>query len=182
MRYPLVTLLFALGATSACTVRAGSGNGATAANPMTRGYGPEVISGFERVRASTARFASLDSVVAAGYPREVAQCVQHADHATRGAMGYHHVKRAIVDTLLEIERPEIIIYEKLPDGAYRMTGVEYIVPYRLRPRESPPPKIMGLDLKREDNLNLWYLHFWVWKENPAGLFADYSPAIACPRT
>jgi hypothetical protein len=148
---------------------------------MTQGYDSQVQSGFERVRAATAPFVSLDSAVARGYPRAVAQCIAHTEHGTMGAMGYHHVNRSIVDTVLEIDKPEILLYEKRADGTYRLNGVEYIVPYRLWPREAKPPKIMGLDLKREDNLNLWYLHMWTWTENPAGLFADYNPAVACPQ-
>ena len=148
---------------------------------MTQGYDTQVQAGVERVRAATASFVSLDSAVARGYPRVVAQCIAHAEHGTMGAMGYHHVNRSIVDTVLEIDKPEILLYEKRADGTYRLNGVEYIVPYRLWPREAKPPKIMGLDLKREDNLNLWYLHMWAWTENPAGLFADYNPAVACPQ-
>ena len=148
---------------------------------MTRGFDSQVQAGFERVRAATAPFVSIDSAAAAGYPRIVQQCIAHTEHGTHGAMGYHHVNRAIVDTVLEIEKPEILLYERRSDGTYRLNGVEYIVPYRVWPRESKPPRIMGLDLKREDNLNLWYLHMWVWTENPAGLFADYNPAVACPR-
>lgn len=132
------------------------------------------------MRTATARFVVLDSAVAAGYPRDVTQCIAHAEHAELGAMGFHHVKRALVDTTLEVERPEILLYERRPDGQYRLNGVEYIVPYRLWSRDSTPPRLMGLDLKREDNLKLWYLHMWVWTDNPAGLFADYNPAVACP--
>jgi hypothetical protein len=157
-----------------------SSSSSTAA--MTRGFDAQVASGFERVRAATASYASLDSAVAAGYPRVVQQCLSHTDHGTHGAMGYHHMKRSLLDTVLEIERPEILLYEKRPDGTYRLNGVEYIVPYRVWPRDAKPPRIMGLDLKREDNLSLWYLHMWAWTENPAGLFADYNPAVACPKT
>lgn len=148
---------------------------------MTRGYDAQVRAGFERVRAATASFHSIDSAVAAGYPAAVAQCIAHTDHGTMGAMGYHHIKRAIVDTVLEIDKPEILLYEKRADGTYRLNGVEYIVPYRVWPRDATPPRIMGLDLKREDSLNLWYLHMWAWTENPAGLFADYNPAVGCPK-
>jgi hypothetical protein len=40
--------------------------------------------------------------------------------------------------------------------------------------------VLGQLLKREDDLRLWYLHMWVWRENAAGLFADWNPAVRCP--
>jgi hypothetical protein len=175
---PTAILIAAAAAlTAACASRP-----ANVTSRMTNGFDAQVVTAFERVRAATARFVSLDSAVAAGYPREVTQCIAHESHGTMGAMGFHHVKRAIVDTALELERPEILLYEKRPDGTYRLNGVEFIIPYRLWPRDSTPPRLMGLDLKREDNLRLWYLHMWTWTENPAGLFADYNPAVACPKT
>ena len=69
----------------------------------------------------------------------------------------------------------------LPDGRYRLNGVEYIVPYSARPRDATPPRIMGLSLKRADRLQLWYLHAWIWQENPSGMFADWNPTVHCLR-
>lgn len=143
---------------------------------MTRGFGPEVVNGFAMARAATAPFVSLDSAVSAGYAREVQQCFADSHH---GAMGFHHVNRGYVDAKVEVQRPEILLYERLPTGDYRLNGIEYIIPYRAWSRDSTPPRIMGLELKRQDALNLWYLHMWLWTENAAGLFADFNPAVKC---
>jgi hypothetical protein len=146
---------------------------------MTRGYDSQVQAGFERARAATAPFKMLDSAIAAGYPATVAQCIAHTEHGTMGAMGFHHVKRAIVDTVLEVDKPEILLYEKRPDGTYRLNGVEYIVPYRAWPRDTVGPTIMGQRMKREDNLKFWYLHAWAWSENADGMFSDFNPSVRC---
>ena len=42
------------------------------------------------------------------------------------------------------------------------------------------PTVMGERMKREENLKLWYLHMWIWRQNPSGLFSDYNPAVHCP--
>lgn len=144
--------------------------------PPATGYGIEAEFGVQRVRAATAAFVSLDSAVAAGYAPTVAQCIAHPDH---GAMGFHHVNRALMDAQLEVERPEILVYERLADGRYVLNGIEYIVPYSRWSRDSAPPTVLGQHLKRADDLRLWYLHVWVWRENPAGLFADWNPAVHC---
>ncbi len=134
------------------------------------------MSGVARVRAATAAFAILDSAVAAGYERHVPTCYgdQH------GAMGFHHVNRALLDARVEVERPEILLYERHADGRYTLNGVEYIVPYRIWSKDSVPPTVLGEKLKRADDLNLWYLHLWAWRENTAGIFADMNPAVRCP--
>lgn len=77
-------------------------------------------------------------------------------------------------------QPEILLYERRPDGRYELTGVEFIVPYGVWPADSTPPTVMGLPLKSSAQLSLWYLHMWTWKENPAGLFADWNPRVQCP--
>ena len=140
-------------------------------------YDKEVSSGLERLRAATRPYLALDSAVAAGYPREVADCLVHELH---GAMGYHHVNRGYVDNKVEVEKPEILLYERLPDGKYRLNGMEFIVPYRAWPRDSVAPVLMGQKLKHEDNLNIWYLHVWAWSSNADGVFADFNPSVRCP--
>jgi hypothetical protein len=144
---------------------------------LARGFSAEVRDGLGRVRAATARFSNLDSAVAAGYPRDVARCLADPHH---GAMGFHHLNRALLDAQVEVERPEILLYERREDGSYTLTGVEYIVPYSRWPRDSVAPTVMGQALQRGDDLNLWYLHMWAWKENRLGLFANWNPAVACP--
>lgn len=129
-----------------------------------------------RIRRATQEFRSIDAAAAAGYAPSASSCVAHAGH---GAMGFHHANPTLFDDKLEIERPEILVYERMPDGAYQLNGVEYIVPYEARSRDAQPPVIMGQQLKRADRLRLWYLHVWVWKENPTGLFADWNPAVEC---
>jgi hypothetical protein len=138
---------------------------------------PQVASDLERLRAATRRFQMVDSAASAGYPREVRDCLVHEHH---GAMGYHHANRSLADARVEVERPEILLFERLRDGRYRLNGVEFIVPYRAWPRDSVPPTVMGQTMKREDNLNFFYLHVWAWTPNSNGLFADFHPDVACP--
>jgi hypothetical protein len=145
--------------------------------PSLAGAGPEAEEGVPRLRAATAAFRDLNNAVAAGYAREVSHCV---DHPPLGAMGFHHGNQAYVDKRLEIEHPEILTYEREPNGHYSLTGAEYVIPYELWPADSTPPTLFGQPLKRAPNLHVWYLHVWAWKENPSGLFADWNPAVKCP--
>jgi len=145
--------------------------------PSTAGFGREVQEGITQLREATAPYRDFDAAVAAGYARDVTQCLAHPPH---GAMGFHHVNRGYVDNRIEVERPEILTYEREAGGRYALTGAEYIIPYRLWPADSTPPTVFGQSLKRSSELRLWYLHAWIWKENPTGLFADWNPAIRCP--
>jgi hypothetical protein len=63
-------------------------------NSVVVGYDAQVVSDIDRLRAATRPFLAIDSAVAAGYPREVPDCLVHEHH---GAMGYHHVNRTYVD-------------------------------------------------------------------------------------
>ena len=73
------------------------------------------------------------------------------------------------------------MYERKADGRYQLNGVEFIVPYALYSRDSVPPLLMGQRLHREDNLNIWYLHVWAWSGNADGVFANFNPAVTCPK-
>ncbi len=144
------------------------------ARPMS-GMDAGVARDLDRVRAATAAFQNLDSAVAAGYARDVPQCLANG---REGAMGFHHVNRSVVDSVVDLDRPEILTYERTSDGRYNLTGVEYVVPLR-RWTRSEPPTVFGQSMRRAEQLQIWYLHVWAWKENPSGLFADWNPAVAC---
>src|SRR5690242_17392506 len=167
----LLAILVALG----CSVRSSSGPAPAAR--MASGARSLAAPGLDQLRAATSRFKDLDSAVAVGYPKTVPDCLVHEKH---GAMGYHHVNRDYLTRDLDVRKPQILLYERLASGEYKLNGVEFIVPYRLWPRDSVPPTIMGQQMKHEDNLKIWYRHVWAWTDNPDGLFADFNPNVKCP--
>jgi hypothetical protein len=171
----LATLLLAGTVTLTTGAALFRGDATSVEGILPSGFGDSVDRDVERVRKATARFKSIDRAAAAGYTREVAHCVANLPH---GAMGYHHDNPALMDATLEVERPEMLVYERMPGGEYRLNGVEYIVPLSAW-KKAEPPSIMGQSLKRAESLGIWYLHVWVWQANPKGLFADWNPDVSC---
>ena len=147
---------------------------ADAGGIVPTGFGESVDRDVARLRAATARFKSAEAAIAAGYPADT-NCVQHQPH---GAMGVHFNNASLKDATLDVEKPEVLVYEKRPDGTFQLNGVEYFVPFTAWSK-SEPPTIMGQSLKRADSLGFWYLHVWSEKANPSGLFADWNPNVTC---
>jgi hypothetical protein len=141
---------------------------------LPTGMGEAVDRDVARLRAATERFQSSSTAVAEGYPRET-DCVQMQPH---GAMGYHFGNPALKDATLDVEKPEVLVYEKRPDGTFQLNGVEFYVPFTAWTK-AEPPSIMGQNLKRADSLGSEYLHVWNWTPNPSGLFADWNPNVKC---
>ena len=138
------------------------------------GFGDAVDRDVTRVRAATARFSATEAAEAAGYAR-VTDCIEHQPG---GAMGYHFQNNALLDTTLEVDHPEVLVYERKAGGGFKLNGVEFLVPISAW-TASEPPRIMGQPLKRADRLGIWYLHVWTWEPSPSGLFADWNPRVRC---
>jgi len=139
------------------------------------GFGESVDRDVARARAATERFKTAEAASAAGYPRHT-DCVQNPPH---GAMGFHFQNNGLLDATLEVEKPEVLVYEKRSDGTYKLNGVEYLVPISAWTRDEAPT-IMGQKLKRADSLGIWYLHVWIWEPSPSGIFSDWNPRVKCP--
>jgi hypothetical protein len=144
----------------------------------TEGFDASVRRDVEKLRAATSRFRlDLAAAGAVGYPTGTTpRCI--AD-STMGGMGHHMIDRALFDDKLEIERPEMLIYAPNDEGTMELVGVEYVVPFRARPATEQAPRLFGQALKPYPEFNYWALHVWAWKENAAGLFADWNPAVKC---
>ena len=155
---------------------ASSGSAQTKPSPsiLPTGMGEAIDRDITRLRAATERLKASDVALAAGYQAET-NCVQHQPH---GAMGIHFNNPALKDATLDVEKPEVLVYEKQPDGTLRLNGVEFLVPFSAWTK-AEPPSIMGQPLKRADSLGFWYLHVWNWTPNPSGLFADWNPNVKC---
>ena len=141
---------------------------------LPTGLGASIDRDIETLRAATERFKVASTAIAEGYIAED-RCIEHQPH---GAMGYHFNNGALKDAILDVQKPEVLVYEKLPDGTFKLNGVEFIVPITAWTK-TEPPKIMGQELKRADSLGIWYLHVWNWTYSPSGLFADWNPRVKC---
>ena len=141
---------------------------------LPSGLGDAVDREVARLNAATARFRSSSAAIAAGF-EEQTNCVQHQPH---GAMGYHFDHPGLRDATLDVEKPEVLVYEKRPDGTLQLNGVEFVVPFSAWSKPEPPT-IMGQPLKRADALGFYYLHVWSETVNPSGLFADWNPNVKC---
>ena len=141
---------------------------------LPTGFGESVDRDVASVRAATNRFRVAENAIRAGYPA-VDHCVANPP---AGGMGYHFQKDSLNDAKLEVEKPEILVYEKRVDGSFKLNGVEYIVPIDAW-KNDEAPTIMGQKLKRAPKLGIWYLHVWIWEPNPSGIFADWHPRVKC---
>ena len=141
---------------------------------MPSGFGDAVDRDVAKIRAATDKFKATAAAEAAGYTR-VTECIEHQP---AGAMGYHWQNNGILDTTLEVDHPEVLVYEKQSDGSFKLNGVEFLVPISAW-TSTEPPRIMGQALKRADSIGLWYLHVWTWEPSPSGLFADWNPRVKC---
>jgi hypothetical protein len=114
--------------------------------------------------------------------------------------------RLMADQVLDPERPELLLFLPLPNGEYRLVGVEYLQPTLQRNRTSgavapwispsgwnpaeyevvtPTPELFGQTFDGPHAGHIptmpwhWDLHVWLWQPNPTGMFAPFNPAIGC---
>jgi hypothetical protein len=129
---------------------------------------------------AAAGFQDVAVAEAAGYASTVDSlgCFENAE---AGGMGVHYLNESLMDSTVEVDRPEALVYEV--DASGEIVGLvahEYIVPLDAWTSEDPP-NLFGVDLHEHPTLPLWVLHAWIWKDNPAGVFEDWNPAVRlCP--
>ena len=129
-----------------------------------------------RLRAATARFQSFEAAGSAGYSTQITGCMTDP---TLGGMGFHFGKPSVIDDTTNPIEPEVLLYEPQTNGRPRLVAVEFILPYAVRPRNGPVPRLFGRPFIQNDEFQLWGLHAWVWRHNPAGMFADWNPDVNC---
>lgn len=154
----------------AAVLVAAGGLTATPALPASDAGTPLV----RHVRAANERFADPKAAEAEGFsPIPCASSVQV------GAMGIHYVNPGYLkDGIIDIAKPEAVMYEPQPDGTLELVAVEYITfegPAALEGQLfnfSGAPNRYGLD-------PFYELHVWAWRENVDGPFADNNKAVSC---
>jgi hypothetical protein len=140
--------------------------GVEAANPLAA-----------KVREVNARFADVSVATAEGYAP--IPCVSGIEG---GAMGVHYVNGALIeDGLVDIGKPEAVMYEPQADGSMQLVAVEYIT-------TTGPANLDGHLFSFTNSPNryglppFYELHVWAWRANPTGTFADMNPNVSCDAT
>jgi hypothetical protein len=133
----------------------------------------------ETLRNVTSPFRSFDAAITAGWSAKITSCM--ADQ-TAGGMGFHYGNTALIDGSVQVDKPELLLYEPQADGTEQLVAVEYIIPYTAHARSDAPPVLFGQQFTQNDTFQLWGLHVWAWKSNPSGLYASWNPQVTCNNT
>ena len=152
-------------------------------NHMTREQENKATALVKIVRDATERFKDVRAAMAEGYALQFG-CVSGSDS---GAMGLHYVNGTLVSSgVLDPTRPQIVIYEAMPDGSLKLIGADFLViADSWNATHSGPPELMGqlfhlFDAPNRFGLPAFYtLHVWAWKDNPNGAFVNWHPTVSC---
>lgn len=128
-----------------------------------------------QVREATARFQDLEVAIAEGWTD---QYPEGCAVSPEGAQAFHYLNPALVDGEVDLLVPELLMYEPQADGSMELIGVDYVIPFDQWSRPEPPT-LVGQEMMRNEPLGVWAIHIWAWRENPAGLFAAWNPAVSC---
>ena len=154
------------------------------------------------LRAATAKYHSGHD----DYPQPFISPKTNANgcvsNASMGGMGFHYVKpldpntgapMGIADRDLNYLDPETLVYapkngnsvEPGGDPEYaRLAAFDYFVPFAVWDSTEPPPTSADLGLAinpaiefQKSRFDGWMFHIWLWEHNPAGMFANWNPAV-----
>lgn len=131
------------------------------------------------LRRVTDPFHSFGFADSSGYSTPITACMVDP---TLGGMGFHYGNVGLIDGSVQVDQPELLLYQPGSGGKLNLVAVEYIIPYTFVPRDAQPPVLFGEAFTQNDTFQLWGLHVWLWKKNPNGLFASWNPRVNCDGT
>lgn len=148
-------------------------------------------SDLQLARAATARFNSIEQALAAGYglPPDgpLHECIASLDGS--GAMGFHLINGALLDTVIDPAQPEALVYAPDGNGKLKLVALEYVVfqePWHEQHGDGAmAPMLFGEMFMETPAPNryeipaFYALHAWIWEANPAGTFAGFNPNVSC---
>jgi hypothetical protein len=156
----------------------------------TVGYANAAQDELAAPRQVTAQFHRVEAAIEAGYElgyvngagnRIITGCIAHP---TAGAMGYHYFNKQLIDDLVvDVLKPEGLVYAPAPNGGLKLVAVEYVVPGANSnpPGVSEPPSVLGREMHiLVPAVGFYIMHAWVWGHNPSGMFEDWNPEVSCP--
>jgi len=183
MRRRLLTLAYLTLLVAACTGNGGGDEATTTLAPDEAGHslGPAIDDAdLSAANLAAAAFQDVEMAEVAGYAStlETLGCFENGE---AGGMGLHYLNETLMDANVDVTTPEALVYELAADGEIAgLVAHEYIVPVEAW-TNAEPPTLFDRSFHQHPVLPLWVLHAWIWKDNPAGMFEDWNPAVRpCP--
>lgn len=142
---------------------------------------PQARQDLAALRAATAPAHDFAAATAPlQWDTPITLCMSSAE----GGMGYHYAKMDNFG-VFDPARPQSLLFEPQQDGSMRLVAVEYLffdgdnTDDPNQPNYPPPPPMFGQEFHHVPGFDVWALHAWVWRHNPAGMFADWNPNVSC---
>ena len=159
-------------------------------------------------RAATEKYRDVKAALADGYILGHDACIVSTDEgapAQLGAMGLHYVRPDLLKITgqqprvsgagqhVDFMKPSVLIYEPQANGALQLVAIENLV-WAKAWREAgnkKAPSFNGLEYYyMHDNPETevdeahgfephYELHFWLYRDNPSGMFAPFNPNVSC---
>lgn len=152
---------------------------------------PSLPPELEQVRAALSKYQDPIVAVHDGYFSTLA-CIEFPTAGgpgelpyPAGGMGVHFLNAAFIGPTLDPAKPQVLIYEQVGDKL-QLVAAEWFAP--VQPGVTTAPQIFGRALEgpmeghhpiMPPELHHWDLHVWLWKANPAGVFAATNPNVRC---
>jgi hypothetical protein len=164
------------------TGQAASAHGPTHHDAARAGQNSDLL---RQVRKATRAFRDVNAARAAGY-QAAPDCAADPKY---GGMGIHYANaKLIADGKLDPLHPEVLVYQPGPRGQLTLGALEYFQVDRDQDLDTNDdrPSLFGVPfdgpmLGHEPGMPKHYdLHVWLYKHNPAGLFAAFNPRVQCP--
>ena len=130
------------------------------------------------LRRATARYHNVEAAIADGFFPVVEECEARAEG--RVGIPYANLSR-LLDGKVDPSLPDALLYEPSKNGHLKLVAAEFAIPYPLW-GAAEAPEFLGVQFQREDELGVYALHIWLWRQNPNGIFAVANPNVSCEAT
>lgn len=174
--------------------------------PLAAQAGPSAAE-LDAIRAATEKYRDVAAAIADGYVRHE-MCVMSVDEGQPlqlGGMGIHYFRPDLLGitgdsprvdgtgTHTDFMQPSILVYEPQPDGSLELGAIENLVWVKAwhEAGNTSAPAYHGYDYYyMHDNPETdvdeahgfephYELHFWLYEENPVGMFMPFNPGVSC---
>jgi len=148
-------------------------------------YRPRVTTLVDRVYQNNKQFANIQDARSYGF-KDLTTCVSGPQV---GAMGIHLFLKSRMDGVVNPDEPEVLIYEPLGNGYFRLVGAEFVVPFAayVPTEKNPTPSVDGNLMNLIPGPNrygkdaIYELHVWAFQQNPLGAYSDWNTRVSCEK-